>query len=98
MRSVSAVAVLSGPIVASGYLVGALAATWWGQGRDDERPADWLLDGFVVLAVSTAAWISIDAVSPGSNLSRIGYYSSQVLSALAILGAVMLTIADLMQR
>lgn len=80
MRSVSAVALLSGPIVLSGYLVGAAVVAL--SRRDDEaRPSDWLLDGFVVLAASTAAWFSIEAVSPGSNLSRIGYYSSQVLSA-----------------
>ena len=80
MRSVSAVALLSGPIVLSGYLVGAVVAAL-SRRDDDARPSDWVLDAFVVLAVSTAAWFSIESVSPGSNLSRIGYYSSQVLSA-----------------
>ena len=80
MRSVSAVALLAGPIVLSAYLVGA-AAAWLNARDDDGRPSDWLLDAFVVLAVSTSAWFAIEAVSPGSDLSRIGYYSSQVLSA-----------------
>ena len=80
MRSVSAVAILAGPIVLSGYLVGALTASW-SHGGDDQRPADWLLEAFVVLSVSTAAWFAIEAVSPGSNFSRIGYFSNQVLSA-----------------
>lgn len=80
MRSVSAVAVLSGPIVLSAYVVGAATATLTGR-DDDGRPSDWLLDGFIALTVSTAAWFAIEAVSPGSNLSRIGYYSTQVLSA-----------------
>ncbi len=82
VRSLSAVAVLSGPIVLSGYLVGALAARW--LVRDDEagpRTADLVLESFIALAVSTAAWVSIQQVSPGSGFSRIGYFSNQVLSA-----------------
>ncbi len=80
VRSVSAVATLSGPIVLSAYLVGSLTATW--LVRDDERPrpADHVLEAFVALAVSTAAWIAIEQVSPGSRFSRIGYFSNQVLS------------------
>ena len=81
MRSVSAVAVLAGPIVASGYLVGAISTLWLKPGDDSERPADWLLEAFIVLSVSTAAWVAIEAVSPGSHFSRIGYFSNQVLSA-----------------
>lgn len=82
MRSLSAVATLSGPIVLSGYLVGSLAAHW--LTREDEagpRPADLVLEAFVALAVSTAAWWTIQQVSPGSGFSRIGYFSNQVLSA-----------------
>lgn len=86
MRSVSAVAILSGPVVLSGYLVGALVATWFhsdssGEAGSQRRPSDWLLEAFVTLTISTAAWIAIKAVSPGSNFSRIGYFSNQVLSA-----------------
>ncbi len=82
MRSVSAVALLSGPIVLSGYFVGALAATWLHRENDESStPTDWVLEGFLALAVSTAAWFAIEAVSPGSSFSRIGYFSNQVLSA-----------------
>lgn len=81
MRSVSAVALLSGPIVVSAYVVGALVVTLARRDDEPDKPADWLLDGFVVLTVSTAAWFAIEAVSPGSNFSRIGYFSNQVLSA-----------------
>ena len=82
MRSLSAVAILAGPIVLSGYVIGALVAVW--LVREDEavrRPADLVLEGFVALAVSTAAWWSVQQVSPGSGFSRIGYFSNQVLSA-----------------
>lgn len=82
MRSLSAVALLAGPIVLTGYLVGALVAHW--LTRDDEavpRPADLVLEAFTALAVSTAAWWTIQEVSPGSGFSRIGYFSNQVLSA-----------------
>lgn len=81
MRSISAVALLSGPMVLSGYLVGAAVITWSASADDDSRPSDWLLQAFVTLAVSTAAWFTIKAVSPGSGFSRIGYFSNQVLSA-----------------
>ena len=82
VRSLSAVATLSGPIVLSGYVVGALAAHW--LTRDDEatpRASDLLLEAFVALAASTAAWWTIQQVSPGSGFSRIGYFSNQVLAA-----------------
>lgn len=82
VRSLSAVATLSGPIVLSGYVVGALAAVW--LTREDEaapRPSDLLVEAFVALAVSTAAWWTIQQVSPGSGFSRIGYFSNQVLAA-----------------
>jgi glycerol-3-phosphate acyltransferase PlsY len=81
VRSVSAVAFLSGPIVLSAYLVGAIATTWARRDGEEVRPADWLVDGFIVLSVSTAAWFAVKAVSPGSSFSRIGYFSNQVLSA-----------------
>ena len=82
MRSLSAVAILAGPIVLSGYLVGATVALW--LTREDEgtpRPADLVVEAFTALAVSTAAWWAIEQVSPGSGFSRIGYFSNQVLSA-----------------
>lgn len=82
MRSLSAVALLSGPMVLSGYLVGTLVAHL--LTRHDEaapRPGDLLLEAFATLAVSTAAWWTIQEVSPGSGFSRIGYFSNQVLSA-----------------
>lgn len=82
MRSLSAVALLSGPMVLSGYLVGALVAHL--LTRHDEarpRPGDLLLEALATLAVSTAAWWAIQSVSPGSGFSRIGYFSNQVLSA-----------------
>lgn len=82
MRSLSAVALLAGPIVLSGYLTGALVAHW--LTRDDEgtpRLADLALEAFAALAVSTGAWWTIQQVSPGSGFSRIGYFSNQVLSA-----------------
>lgn len=82
MRSLSAVAILAGPVVLSGYIIGAIVAVW--LVREDEasrRPADLILESFVALAVSTAAWWSIQQVSPGSGFSRIGYFSNQVLSA-----------------
>jgi glycerol-3-phosphate acyltransferase PlsY len=82
VRSLSAVALLAGPIVLSGYVVGALVAHW--LIREDEgtaRPADLVLEAFSALAVSTAAWWTIQEVSPGSGFSRIGYFSNQVLSA-----------------
>ncbi len=82
MRSLSTVALLAGPIVLVGYVVGALVAHW--LTRDDEaalRPADLVLEAFVALALSTAAWWTIQEVSPGSGFSRIGYFSNQVLSA-----------------
>ncbi len=82
VRSVSAVAVLAGPIVLSGYAVGALTALRLRRKADDPvRPTDLVLEGFVALAISTAAWWAIKEVSPGSNFSRIGYFSNQVLSA-----------------
>lgn len=79
MRSVSAVAAFSGPIVLVGYLVGSLTATWIRP--DDRRPSDALVEVFVALASSTAAWWTIQELSPGSSFSRIGYLSNQVLSA-----------------
>ena len=82
MRSLSAVALLSGPVVLSGYVVGAVVAHV--LTRHDEaapRPADLVLEAFAALAVSTAAWWTIQEVSPGSGFSRIGYFSNQVLSA-----------------
>lgn len=79
MRSVSAVGVFSGPIVAVGYLVGSLTATWIGS--EDRRPSDALVEAFVALVSSTAAWWTIQELSPGSSFSRIGYLSNQVLSA-----------------
>ncbi len=81
MHSASAVAILSGPVVLAGYLVGALLATLM---HDDEQPAgssEWLVEAFVTLAVTTAAWMVIKQVSPGSMFSRIGYFSNQVLAA-----------------
>lgn len=81
MRSLSAVATLAGPIVLSAYFVGALASVWLVREDDRPRPADHLLEAFVTLAVSTAAWWSIQQVSPGSGFSRIGYFSNQVLAA-----------------
>ncbi len=79
MRSISAVAVFSGPIVLTGYLVGSLTATW--IQRDEPRPSDGLVEAFVAIASSTAAWWTIQELSPGSGFSRIGYLSNQVLSA-----------------
>lgn len=82
MRSLSAVAVLAGPIVLSGYAVGAAVAHL--LARDDEpgpRQGDLVLEAFAALAVSTAAWYAIQEVSPGSGFSRIGYFSNQVLAA-----------------
>lgn len=82
MRSLSAVALLAGPIVLTGYFVGAIVAVW--LTREDEgtpRPADLVVEAFVALAASTAAWWAIEQVSPGSGFSRIGYFSNQVLSA-----------------
>lgn len=82
MRSLSAVALLAGPIVLAGYLVGALVGHW--LTRPDEaapRPADLVLEAFAALAVSTGAWLAIQQVSPGSGFSRIGYFSNQVLAA-----------------
>lgn len=82
MRSLSAVALLSGPIVLVAYLVGTLVAHL--LTRHDEgapRPADLVLEAFATLAVSTAAWWTIQQVSPGSGFSRIGYFSNAVLSA-----------------
>lgn len=79
MRSVSAVAVFSGPMVLIGYLVGSLTATWLGAG-DDDQPSDAFVEAFVVLASATAAWWTIQELSPGSRFSRIGYLSNQVLS------------------
>lgn len=80
MRSVSAVAVFAGPIVLTGYVVGSCTATWIHR-DDDARPADGIVEAFVALASSTAAWWTIQELSPGSNFSRIGYFSNQVLSA-----------------
>lgn len=79
MRSVSAVAIFSGPIVAVGYLVGSLTATWIAS--NDRRPSDALVEAFVALTSSTAAWWTVQELSPGSSFSRIGYLSNQVLSA-----------------
>ncbi len=81
MRSVSAVAALAGPMVLSGYLVGALVIRF--LLRDDEPPrvTDRVLQAFTTLAVATGAWWTIQEVSPGSGFSRIGYFSNQVLSA-----------------
>lgn len=90
MRSVAAVAVLSGPIVLSGYFVGSIVATWtspwrridaWVEPEPHSPINDALFEVFVVLALSTAAWWAIEQASPGSNFSRIGYFSDQVLSA-----------------
>lgn len=72
-------AVFSGPIVLTGYVVGALTATW--IRREEPRASDALVEAFVALASSTAAWWTIQELSPGSNFSRIGYLSNQVLSA-----------------
>lgn len=80
MRSISAVAIFSGPIVLTGYLVGSLAATWI-QGDGESRPSDGLVEAFVAIASSTVAWWTIQELSPGSDFSRIGYFSNQVLSA-----------------
>jgi hypothetical protein len=82
VRSLSAVALLAGPIVLAAYVVGALVATW--LVREDEaapRTPDLVLEAFVALAVSTGAWWAIQEVSPGSGFSRIGYFSNQVLAA-----------------
>jgi len=82
VRSLSAVALLAGPIVLVAYVVGAGVSVW--LVREDEgrpRPGDLVLEAFVVLAVSTAAWWLIQQVSPGSGFSRIGYFSNQVLAA-----------------
>lgn len=82
MRSLSAVAAVSGPVVLAGYVVGAFAAHR--LVRDDEggpRPGDLVIEALVALAVSTAAWHLILQVSPGSGFSRIGYFSNQVLAA-----------------
>ncbi len=81
MHSASAVAILSGPVVLTGYLVGALLVTVM---HDDEQPAgpsEWLVEAFVTLAATTGAWMLIKQVSPGSMFSRIGYFSNQVLAA-----------------
>ena len=80
MRSVSAVAAFSGPMVLIGYLVGSLAATWLRAGDDDEA-SDALVEAFVALATATAAWWTIQELSPGSRFSRVGYLSNQVLAA-----------------
>ncbi len=80
MRSISAVAVFSGPIVLTGYLVGSLTAAWIHR-DDDPRPSDGLVEAFVAVASSTVAWWTIQELSPGSAFSRIGYFSNQVLSA-----------------
>lgn len=78
----SAVAVLAGPIVLSGYVVGALVAYRMRPSPGERlRPSDLVFEAFATLAVSTAAWWAIKEVSPGSNFSRIGYFSNQVLSA-----------------
>jgi len=82
VRSLSAVALLAGPMVLSGYVVGTAVAHW--LARDDEpgpRPGDLVLEAFATLAVSTAGWYAIQEVSPGSGFSRIGYFSNQVLAA-----------------
>jgi len=105
VRSLSAVALLAGPIVLGAYLVGAVVATR--LAREDEgrpRPGDLVLEAFVVLAVSTAAWWLIHQVSPGSGFSRIGYFSNQVLAAWqsvalwAGLGVVVGTCAPVFRR
>lgn len=78
----SAVAVLAGPIVLSGYVVGSLVAYRMRPSPGERlRPSDLVFEAFATLAVSTAAWWAIKEVSPGSNFSRIGYFSNQVLSA-----------------
>lgn len=79
MRGISAVAIFSGPIVLVGYVVGSISSTW--LRRVEERPSDQLVEAFVTLATSTAAWWTIQQLSPGSGFSRIGYFSNQVLSA-----------------
>ncbi|HEX4902030.1 MAG TPA: glycerol-3-phosphate acyltransferase [Acidimicrobiales bacterium] len=82
MRSLSAVALLAGPMVLGGYVAGTAVAHL--LARDDEpgpRPADLVLEAFATLAISTAAWYAIQQVSPGSGFSRIGYFSNQVLAA-----------------
>ena len=81
MRSLSAVAILSGPMVLSGYVVGALVSMWLTRPDEPARLADRIAEAFVVLAISTAAWWGIQEVSPGSGFSRIGYFSNQVLAA-----------------
>lgn len=81
MRSLSAVAALSGPIVLSAYLVGALCSVWLTRPDEPARVSDHVAEAFAALAVSTAAWWTIQEVSPGSGFSRIGYFSNQVLAA-----------------
>lgn len=82
VRSVSAVAILAGPMVLSGYIVGSvIALRLRRQPREQPAPSDMILEAFATLAVSTAAWWAIKEVSPGSSFSRIGYFSNQVLSA-----------------
>lgn len=83
MRSASAVALLSGPIVFIAYFIGALTARFLPSAEDGQpwRPGDLLLEAFVALATSTGAWFAIERVSPGSNFSRVGYLSDEVLAA-----------------
>jgi len=82
VRSLSAVAAVSGPLVLAGYGIGSFVAHR--MTRDDEaspRPGDLVVEGALALAVSTAAWHLVLQVSPGSGFSRIGYFSNQVLAA-----------------
>ena len=74
----------------------------WSLDRFSANPGDpaYLLAIAGVPAVMTlvALWLAYNATSSTDSLARLLARSSQVLSALAILGAVMLTIVGLMQR
>lgn len=82
--NLSVVAAVSGPVVLAGYVVGAASTARWRRPPADEAPqpvGDAAAEAFVVVAAATAAWWLVREVSPGSNFSRIGYYSNQVLAA-----------------
>lgn len=92
MRSVSAVAILAGPLVLVSYLAGSAAHLWLAgrpgaaaapsrDGVTARTPLDLVAEGFGALAITTATWAIIQRVSPGSGFSRIGYFTDQVLAA-----------------
>ena len=92
---VALAALLGGGVVANGL-------QWLLLDRFSANPGDpaYLLAiaGVPVAMSLVAMWLAYNVTSSTDSLARPLARSSQVLSALAILGAVMLTIADLMQR